>query len=155
KRDRHANVDVWLQMSPPGISQDADKVLEAFPSTKEELFDYDVIVAFDPDWTQLDAQQVDLLEQWVAEGAGGLIVWAGPVRTASWVQSPEHGKIRALYPVEFQQRMTLLDDGLYGSTTPWPIEMTREGIEADFLWLGDTPEESRARWGRFPGVFGC
>ena len=155
KRDRHANVDVWLQMSPPGISQDADKVLEAFPSTKEELFDYDVIVAFDPDWTQLDAQQVDLLEQWVAEEAGGLIVVAGPVHTASWVQSPEHGKIRALYPVEFQQRMTLLDDGLYGSPTPWPIEMTREGIEADFLWLGDTPEESRARWGRFPGVFGC
>ena len=155
KRDRHANVDVWLQMSPPGISQDADKVLEAFPSTKEELFDYDVIVAFDPDWTQLDAQQVDLLEQWVAEEAGGLIVVAGPVHTASWVQSPEHGKIRALYPVEFQQRMTLLDDGLYGSPTPWPIQMTREGIEADFLWLGDTPEESRARWGHFPGVFGC
>lgn len=155
KRDRHANVDVWLQMSPPGISQDADKVLEAFPSTKEELFDYDVIVAFDPDWTQLDAQQVDLLEQWVAEEAGGLIVVAGPVHTASWVQSPEHGKIRALYPVEFQQRMTLLDDGLYGSPTPWPIEFTREGMEADFLWLGDTPEESRDRWSRFPGVFGC
>jgi hypothetical protein len=155
KRDRHANVDVWLQMSPPGISQDADKVLEAFPSTKEELFDYDVIVAFDPDWTQLDAQQVDLLEQWVAEEAGGLIVVAGPVHTASWVQSPEHGKIRALYPVEFQQRMTLLDDGLYGSPTPWQIEFTREGMEADFLWLGDTPEESRDRWSRFPGVFGC
>ena len=119
------------------------------------MFDYDVIVAFDPDWTQLDAQQVDLLEQWVAEEAGGLIVVAGPVHTASWVQSPEHGKIRALYPVEFQQRMTLLDDGLYGSPTPWPIEFTREGMEADFLWLGDTPEESRARWGRFPGVFGC
>lgn len=155
KRDRHSDVDVWLQMSPPGISQDADKVLEAFPSSKEELFDYDVIVAFDPDWTQLDAQQVDLLEEWVAREAGGMIVVAGPVHTATWAQSPEHGKIRALYPVEFQQRMTLLDDGLYGSPTPWPIEFTREGMEADFLWLGDTPEENRARWARFPGVFGC
>lgn len=155
KRDRHATVDVWLQLSPPGISQDADTVLDGFPSTKEELFKYDVIVAFDPDWTQLDAQQVDLLEQWVAEEAGGLIVVAGPVHTAAWAQSPEHGKIRALYPVEFQRRMTLLDDGLYGSKTPWPIDFTREGMEADFLWLGDTPEENRARWGRFPGVFGC
>lgn len=155
KRDRHANVDVWLQMSPPGISQDADKVLQSFPKTKEELFEYDVIVAFDPDWMQLDAQQVDLLEQWVAEEAGGLIVVAGPVHTATWAQSPEHGKIRALYPVEFQRRMGMLDDGLYGSATPWPIEFTREGMEADFLWLGDTPEENRARWGRFPGVFGC
>lgn len=155
KRDRHANVDVWLQMSPPGISQDADKVLQEFPKTTDELFDYDVIVAFDPDWMQLDAQQVDLLEQWVAEEAGGMIVVAGPVHTATWAQSPEHGKIRALYPVEFQRRMGLLDDGLYGSPTPWPIDFTREGMEADFLWLGDTPEENRARWGRFPGVFGC
>ena len=155
KRDRHATVDVLLQMSPPGISQDADKILTAFPTTKEELFEYDCIAAFDPDWTQLDAQQVDLLEQWVAEEAGGMIVVAGPVHTASWVQSPEHGKVRALYPVEFQRRLTLLDDGLYGSAQPWPLEFTREGQEADFLWIGDTPEESRARWERFAGVFGC
>jgi hypothetical protein len=155
QRDRHAKVDVLLQLSPPGISQDANKILEAFPSTKEELFQYDCIVAFDPDWTQLDAAQVDLLEAWVADEAGGMIVVAGPVNTSTWVQSAEHGKIRSLYPVEFQRRMTLLDDGLFGSKQPWPIEFTREGAEADFLWLGDTAAESRERWSRFPGVFGC
>ena len=155
RRDEHATVDVLLQLSPPGISQDADKILPAFPSTKEELFEYDAIVAFDPDWTQLDAAQADLLEQWVAEEAGGMIVVAGPVHTSTWVQSPEHGKIRALYPVEFQRRLTLLDDGLFGSKVPWPIELTREGAEADFLWLGDTAAESRDRWSRFTGVFGC
>jgi hypothetical protein len=71
------------------------------------------------------------------------------------VQSAEHGKIRALYPVEFQRRLSLLDDGLFGSKQPWKIEFTREGLEADFLWLGDTAAESRERWSRFPGVFGC
>jgi hypothetical protein len=155
QRDRHATVDVLLQLSPPGISQDADKILDEFPRTREELFQYDAIVAFDPDWTRLDPEQVALLESWVAEEAGGLIVVAGPVHTAAWLQSPEHAKIRAMYPVEFQRRLTLLDDGLYGSKTPWPIEFTREGEEADFLWLADSPEESRARWRRFPGVFGC
>jgi hypothetical protein len=154
-RDRHATVDVLLQLSPPGISQDADNILGEFPSTKEELFRYDAIVAFDPDWTRLDARQVDMLEEWVAKEAGGMIAVAGPVHTAAWVQSPEHGKIRALYPVEFQRRLTLLDDGLFGSKTPWPIELTREGLEADFLWLGDTATESRDRWSRFPGVYGC
>ncbi|MBA3482013.1 MAG: hypothetical protein H0T51_09380 [Pirellulales bacterium] len=155
RRDEHATVDVLLQLSPPGISQDADKILTTFPSTKEELYEYDAIVAFDPDWTKLDAAQVEMLEQWVAEEAGGMIVVAGPVHTSTWVQSPEHAKIRALYPVEFQRRLTLLDDGLFGSKTPWPIELTREGVEADFLWLGDTPEENRARWARFAGVYGC
>lgn len=155
RRDEHATVDVLLQAAPPGISQDADRILAAFPSTKEELFEYDAIVAFDPDWTQLDAAEVELIQQWVAEEAGGMIVVAGPVHTAAWLQSPEHAPLRALYPVEFQRRLTLLDDGLFGSKVPWPIDLTREGQEADFLWLGDTLAESRAHWNDFAGVFGC
>ncbi len=155
RRDKHAAVDVLLQLSPPGISQDANAILTKFPSTKDDLFKYDAIVAFDPDWTQLDATQLDLLEQWVAQEAGGMIAVAGPVNMAPWVQSADHAKIRALYPVEFQRRLTLMDDGLFGSKTPWPLAFTREGEEADFLWLGPTPDESRANWRRFPGVFGC
>lgn len=155
RRDRHATVDIWLQSAQEGISQDADHILNEFPLTKEELYSYDCIVAFDPDWTLLDAQQVDLLESWVAEESGGLIVVAGPIHTASWVQSPEHIKIRSLYPVEFQRRFSLLDDGLYGSSVPWPIDFSREGEESDFLWLANTSEESRSLWSRFAGVFGC
>jgi len=155
RRDRHATVDVLLQSAQPGISQDADQILDEFPRTKEELYPYDCIVAFDPDWTLLDAQQADLLESWVAEEAGGLVVVAGPIHTASWVQSPELGKIRALYPVEFQRRLTLLDDGLYGSKTAWPLLFSREGEESDHLWLADTASESRSLWSQFKGVFGC
>jgi hypothetical protein len=155
RRDPHVVVDVLLQGAATGISQDAAKILSDFPRTRDELFLYDAIVAFDPDWTLLDAAQVDLLEEWVAREAGGLIAVAGPIHMAPWIQSPEHAKLRALYPVEFQARLTLLDDGLFGSKTPWPLELTREGLSADFLWLGDGPEESRDNWQRFPGVFGC
>ena len=155
RRDSHSTVDVLLQSAQPGISQDADKLLSKFPETKEELYAYDCIVAFDPDWTELDAAQVDLLEAWVAEEAGGLIVVAGPIHTSMWTQSPEHLKIRALYPVEFQRRLTLLDDGIYGSDTPWPIEFSSEGRQTEFLWLADSPEESRALWADFDGIYGC
>lgn len=155
RRDQHATVDVWLQSALPGISQDADQIINSFPQTKEELYPYDCIVAFDPDWTLLDAQQADLIESWVAEEAGGLIVVAGPVHTASWVQSPEHAKIRSLYPVEFQRRLTLLDDGLYGSRVAWPIAITREAEDSRYLWLADSAEESRSVWSQFAGVFGC
>ncbi len=154
-RDRHATVDVWIQSADGGISQEADHILNGFPSTREELYNYDAIVAFDPNWELLDAEQVEMLDSWVAEEAGGLIVVAGPIYTLSWSQSPELGKIRALYPVEFQRRLTLLDDGLYGSKTPWPILFTREGEEAEFLWLADDAVESRVRWEEFPGVYGC
>ncbi|TWU27244.1 vWA domain-containing protein [Bythopirellula polymerisocia] len=154
-RDRHMQVDVWVQSATSGLSQEADQILHGFPQTKEELYDYDCIVAFDPNWEFLDARQVDLLESWVAEEAGGLIVVAGPIYTLSWSQSPEHAKIRSLYPVEFQRRLTLLDDGLYGSKTPWPILFTREGEEADFLSLTENAAESGLLWAEFPGVYGC
>lgn len=155
RRDRHVRVDVWLQLAQQGISQDADQLLDAFPQSKEELYAYDCIVAFDPDWTLLDAQQVDMLQAWVAEEAGGLVVIAGPVHTAAWVQSPVHMPIRSLYPVEFQKRLTLLDDGLYGSATPWPLEFTRDGEDSDFLWLADSAPESQLLWSEFDGVYGC
>lgn len=154
-RDRHATVDVLLQSSPTGISQESNRILTEFPSDRETLFQYDAIVAFDPDWTRLDAGQVDLLDEWVADESGGLIVVAGPVFTAAWVQSPEQAKIRSLYPVEFQRRLTLMDDGVYGSKQPWPLAFSRAGEEADFLWLAETPLESEQAWLSFPGVYGC
>ena len=155
RRDPHVRVDVLLQSALPGVSQDAEKILNDFPRTKAELYPYDCVVAFDPDWGLLDAQQVDLLESWVAEEAGGMIVIAGPIHTSSWVQSPEHAKVRALYPVEFQRRLTLLDDGIYGSKVPWPIEFSRDGQESGYLWLSDSASESHALWSEFKGVFGC
>ncbi|MBX3434030.1 MAG: hypothetical protein KF847_11970 [Pirellulales bacterium] len=154
-RDRHATVDVLLQSAPAGISQESNRILTDFPAEREQLFEYDCIAAFDPDWTQLDAAQIDLLEEWVADEAGGLIVVAGPVHTAAWVQGAEQAKIRSLYPVEFQRRLTLMDDGAYGSRTPWPLDFTRAGEEAAFLRLADTPDASRRSWDEFPGVYGC
>jgi hypothetical protein len=153
-RDRSMTVDVLLQSAQPGISQEANEILDAFPSTAEQLYQYDCIVAFDPDWTELDATQVELLEKWVSEEAGGLIVVAGSIQTGKWVRSTEHEKIRDLYPVQFQERLTLLDDGHYAGETAWPLEFDRAGREAKFLWLEKTAEHSEAAWDSFPGVYG-
>jgi hypothetical protein len=153
-RDDTMTVDVLLQTAQPGISQEANEILDRFPDTAEELYRYDCLVAFDPDWTQLDAGQVELLEKWVAEEAGGLVVVTGPIHTAKWIRSAEHDTIRDLYPVIFQERLTLLDDGQFGGDTPWPLAFDQAGREARFLWLEKTAEESEAAWDRFAGVFG-
>ena len=153
-RDKDVAVDVILQTGQPGISQDADAILNEFPSTREELYEYDCVVAFDPDWQALDAARISLLENWVAEQAGGLIVVAGPIHTDNWAQKPNMAPIRALYPVEFHRRFALLEDARYGSAEAWPIDFTREGLDAEFLWLDDTGPASQAAWAGFPGVFG-
>jgi hypothetical protein len=153
-RDDTTQVDVLLQTAQEGISQDADEVLDQFPSMSAELYEYDAIVAVDPDWAALGADQIDLLERWVAEQAGGLVVIAGPIHTKRWIQEPRASKIRNLYPVEFRRHTTLPLDAQYGATEPWPIEFTPEGIQADFLHLEDSPVMSQRAWATFEGVYG-
>ncbi len=99
-RDREITVDVWLQSGQEGMSQEANQLLTEFPSTPEALFEYDVIVAFDPDWDQFNAAQIELLDRWVAEQAGGLIYVAGPVFTPRLVASRNEQKatVRSLLP---------------------------------------------------------
>src|SRR5690606_33196644 len=123
------------------------------------LFAYDAIVAFDPDWGALDEVQVKLLERWVAEKAGGLIVVAGPVHTSQWAGrrsgDSRYDTIKSLYPVTFYTSASAsLNLGRTGGETPWPLQFTREGLEAEFLWLTDDGVTSEAAWNSFGGVFG-
>lgn len=153
-RDKQIELDILLQTAGPGVSQEAETILTEFPSSKDELYEYDCIIAFDPDWEQLTAGQMDLLEEWVAKQAGGLVVIAGPIYTDSWSQSKSAGKIRDLYPVIFHQRFALLDDDSFESDNPWPIEFTQEGLDAEFLWLEDSAGASKRIWSEFDGVYG-
>jgi hypothetical protein len=156
-RDRSTTLDVLLQTAQPGISQEADKLLDDFPTTREEMFGYDCVVAFDPNWQALSVAQVGLLETWVAEKGGGLIVVAGPVyagRTVGgWVEDKDMAGIRALYPVEFHRGFSALQERMCTAAEAWPLEFTREGVEAEFLWLDDTATAARQAWAGFPGVY--
>ena len=158
-RDRDAKVHVHLQTGTAGISQEADQVLYEFPATADELFEYDCIVAFDPDWLALDESQVQLLERWVAEKAGGLIVVAGPVHTPGWTSRVRTDArlttIKSLYPVVFYSSgSATLSLGRFAAETAWPLEFTRDGEDAEFLWLEDDLLLSQQAWASFAGVYG-
>lgn len=158
-RDRDTSVDILLQSGRPGMSQEANELLFEFPSDPAELFEYDCIVAFDPDWTELDLLQLQTLEQWIAEKAGGLIIVAGPVHTPQWADirrdDARFNLLRTLYPVVlYSSGSATLGLGRFGGEDAWPLEFTREGLEADFLWLEDDPVGSEAAWSSFGGVYG-
>jgi hypothetical protein len=157
-RDHSTTLDVLLQSGKPGMSQEARKVLTDFPTTRAEMYDYDCVVAFDPNWLALSAAQVELLEKWVADQGGGLIVIAGAVYAGKgiggWTENAAMTPIRNLYPVEFLSRLASMENNMYASKESWPLEFSREGLEADFLWLGDTATAGRQAWAGFPGVYG-
>ena len=156
-RDSSMTLDVYLQTAQPGMSQEADQILDDFPATREEMFAYDCVVAFDPNWRALSEAQTELLESWVAQQGGGLVVIAGPVYTGEpiggWVQDPKMQKIRDLYPVEFSRHVAVWEVETETADEPWPLDFTREGLEAEFLWLGDTAVASQLAWSEFKGVF--
>lgn len=159
-RDRTIDVDVLLQTGVPGISQESDNVIFQFPETKEELFAYDVIVAFDPDWKKIrgeTGQSLDLLSDWVFSQAGGLMLVASEVNTtalatASDAVRQEMAKLLELYPVVLDSQRSIDDEEFQ---QPWPIDFSREGLEAGFLQLTDNAATSAAAWKEFPGIYRC
>ena len=155
-RDESVELDVWLQTGQPGMSQDADRLLTSFPSTAEELFQYDAVVAFDPDWTALNGAQLDLLDRWLAQQAGGLIIVAGPVYHPRWTRlrtDPRVSRIAGFFPINLATRGPLLDGGRQGGEHAWPIEFTAEARRAEFLWIAENPQESFEAWNEFGGVY--
>ncbi len=154
-RHQSIEVDVWLQTAQAGIAQDAQQVLFQFPEAREALFSYDCIIAFDLDWSQVPPEGRALLEEWVSNEGGGLVVVAGDVNTPALAGQPEdHLILHRLLPVvleelrpQFQQKNR--------ATQPWKIRLTQEGMAAAFLQLSDSPAESASLWEEFPGVYGC
>jgi hypothetical protein len=161
-RDKTVSVDVLLATAPPGpgISQDADAILGEFPRTREAIDKYDAIMAFDVDWTSLDATQTETLVDWVDRRLGGLVVVAGPVETIKLTtesgSNESLARIRQLYPVTFARRGVALasDTEKFRSTEAWRVELTRDGLEAPFLRLEDDASANAAVWESFEGVFG-
>ena len=157
-RDKETTVDVFLQGAPAGAAQEADQILDEFPTTAEQLFEYDCLIAFDPDWQQLSDEQIELVDRWLSSKAGGLITVAGPVYTPEWTTLARDRRgislVKGFYPVSFYRRSSMrLARGRDPSAQPWPIELSDAGQQARQLRLDDNPIRSATMWESFSGVF--
>lgn len=155
---RHSAIDtdIWLQSADASgaVSQESDKLLTSFPKTKEDLFAYDVLLAFDPDWKQLKSEQFDLLHEWVFSQSAGIVFISGDVFSPETASANELARIRELYPVVLNP--ILLDSGNdLRNPQAWPVQFTREGMEAGFLQVTDDPVTSSLVWKNFTGFYGC
>lgn len=155
-RDSSIELNVWLQTGAIGISQESDELLFDFPKSREELFEYDVIIGFDPDWSRIPDQQINALSEWVFDHAGGLILIAGDVYTPATAEANAGAageRIRELYPVVLESQ--IFEPQLSGEEfqQPWKLALTDAGLAAGFLQLDENPATSANLWNEFPGVF--
>jgi hypothetical protein len=154
-RDKSFAVDVVLATASEGVSQDARRILASFPDSAEELDAYDVVVAFDYDWRRLDAAAYERLERWVARESGGLVLIAGSIFMDAWLADPRSTTIRNLHPVELRRSPRMVVEDRAGRADPMPLAFTRDGQDAEFLWLGASRIASQTVWSEFPGVYAC
>ena len=155
QRDESFAVDVLLNSAPAGISQDARKILDGFPENREALDEYDVVVAIDYDWEQLDPASTARLERWVSEDSGGLFFVAGNVFMESWLTNRRFEAIRNLHPVELRRGEQILLTPQLAAIDPLPLRFSPDGNDSEFLWLSSNSVASQTVWSEFPGVYSC
>lgn len=120
--------------------------IKEFPSTTEELSQYDVIFLGDVglDDNQLTAEQCKLIRGLVEYQASGLVLMPG------W-QGREHSlldtELEPLFPVLLD---TAQPNGI-GSKTPMRFDLTEAGQRSLLTKLADTQEENLDAWASLPG----
>jgi uncharacterized membrane protein len=154
-------VAIHLQLPPgvrerrTGVVQDVppERLLSSFPTRLEAaekedklyaLDEYDVIVAFDPDWTQLTDQQLKMVRTWVDKG-GGLVVLGGPINTLQLARPGDNREklkpILELYPVVL--RDIRIEDVERTTSEPWPLNMDGATPDMEFLKLAEADREGK------------
>lgn len=157
---RHSGIDsdVWLQTIQKDnvgmVSQESTQLLTEFPATEAKLFEYDVIVAFDADWSLLSGEQQEYLNRWVDEHSGGIVFVAGEIFTPELARTPEKFRdIGVLYPVVLNRMLAELKV-TQRADKPWPILLTPEGRTSEFLKISDeTGKADVELWKKFKGIF--
>lgn len=157
---RHSGIDsdVWLQTIQSDnvgmVSQESTRLLTEFPSTEAKLFEYDVIVAFDADWSLLSLEQQQFLNRWVDEHSGGIVFVAGEIFTPELARTPEKFRdIGVLYPVVLNRMLAELKV-TQRADKPWPVLLTPEGRTSEFLKISDATGKADVElWKKFKGIF--
>jgi hypothetical protein len=142
---KRAELTICFQGVHAAARQDvpAERLLADFPDRLADRFD--LIIAFDPNWSRLAAAQRQELAQWVKDG-GGLILIAGRLFT-SQLADANLGTIHDLYPVEI--------DVTKASTTTlvWRLHF-HDQERPSFLKLDAGKEGPLAGWDDFFGETG-
>jgi hypothetical protein len=115
------------------------------------LNEYDVILAFDPDWEALEPAHYRLLKEWVGTHAGGLIFVAGPVNSYFLARSsnPDLAPLITLVPVVLKDsRLVGLNIG-HDPTRPYALHFAKNAAVYDFIKLDEESKEPMEAWDHF------
>jgi hypothetical protein len=145
---------------------DPERFLNRFPTTlrveddpMEKLEDkyynlaqYDLIVFFDPDWSEFTQEQLALLQKWVDTQAGGLLLIGGPVNTYQLARDDGSGRLKPLldlFPVIPGDSVLQTGPVRRSTKDPWRLNFPGANPDMEFLKLDDNSKDLLSGWQEF------
>ncbi len=153
EREKSIDLSCWLQTLDEDRAQEGDNVIRRLPRTKEELFEYDVVMLLDPNPREFDEAWIKLLTEFVGEHSGGLLYMAGPTFTTQFLASASTGEIKSLLPVRLGDIVAtdvaaLLDSG----DREWPISTVDANADHPVMRFHQEAQRSLELWKLMPGI---
>ena len=148
-RDSRVELSTYLKEGGASFADD-ESFLSEFPTTREELFDYHVIILGDIAPEAIGQQGMELLGEWVSRLGGSLILVSGS-RNNPW--SYGTGSLAQLLPVEVPSPKPPPDPNFFSD--PARLELTPGGERSELLQFSDletnsTTESEETFWEELP-----
>ena len=153
-REKMINLSCWLQSLDEGRLQQGNTPIERIPSTREELFKYDVIIMLDPDPREFDVELISLYKKFVREHSGGLLYMPGPVFGGRFLMGAQTAEISELLPVRLGDVGSMEVDGLLSSNDrEWPLAIVAANTDQPIMRFYNDPQKTLMQWKKLPGTY--
>jgi hypothetical protein len=147
ERDDSFDVSCWLQSADFSAVRDGDTVIDHLPTTAEELFEYDVILLFDPEPQELTNDWARLADRFVSEYGGGLLYQTARPHASTFMRETALKPLHDLLPVSSDPEADLILNQVgHYQTKASPIEIPEAGFNHPILRMGDDPVSSKLAW---------
>ncbi len=144
-RDPTMKAKILLQSADPEYvneSSTGTMSIRRFPRTREDLFEYHVVILGDVPENYLTEQQMQWLVEFVDDHGGGVVFMSGRWFLPNRFRGTP---LEKLFPVELEDAEASTYDG-GNITQPFNVRLTPEGLEHPVMQLVGDPEENRRLW---------
>ncbi len=153
-REKFIDLSCWLQTLDPQRVQPGNTTIRRLPSSKAELFEYDVVLLLDPDPARLDPEWVKLLKRFAREHAGGILYMAGPRFAGRFLSDPNTSIMKDILPVRLGDIGSMEVSSLLSlHNQRWPLGVIRASVDHPVMNYYQETETNYQRWKSLPGIY--
>ncbi|MBN1491301.1 MAG: VWA domain-containing protein, partial [Phycisphaerae bacterium] len=154
ERDASVDVSCWLQSADVEAVRDGTTIITEFPTRPEQLFEYDVVLLFDPHPRDMDAAWCELVQSLVSSNGAGLLYVAGRKHASRFMTSPACQAIVEMLPVSLDPEAEIVINQLgHFQKQAWPAIVPQEALSHPVVRLEADSADTAALWSRAAGVY--